>query len=115
MSIGQDEEIATFVSVNAALDAILFVADEHNETAISVFDKSSKCYCYANRITFMMVNNLELLFGHLEDIFVFELSHTCMSLFVLCNVLYFIPIKDTKEVIYLYKYIKETNVWRNYE
>ena len=71
MSISQDEEIATFVSVNAALDSILFVGDEHNETAISVFDKSSKCYCYANQITFMMVNNLELLFGYLEIIFVF--------------------------------------------
>ena len=42
MSISQDEEIATFVSVNAALDTILFVDDEHNETAISTFDKSMK-------------------------------------------------------------------------
>ena len=42
MSIGQDEEIATFVSVNAALDSILVVGDEHNETAISKYEKSMK-------------------------------------------------------------------------
>ena len=36
MSISQDEEIATFVSVNAALDAILFVGDELNEATIAL-------------------------------------------------------------------------------
>ena len=52
MSISQDEEIATFVSVNAALDTILFVGDEHNETAISIFDKSMKLLllCQPNNI-----------------------------------------------------------------
>ena len=42
MSISYDEEIAKFVSVNAALDSILFVGDEHNETAISKYEKSMK-------------------------------------------------------------------------
>ena len=37
MTTSQDEEITKLVSVNSALDSILFVATEHNETAISTF------------------------------------------------------------------------------
>ena len=40
MSTSQDEKITKLVSGNAALDSILFVATEHNETAIYTFETS---------------------------------------------------------------------------
>ena len=40
MSTSQYEEITKLVSVDAALDPILFAGDVHNESAISKFEKS---------------------------------------------------------------------------
>ena len=40
MSTSQDEEITKLVSVNAALDSILFVSTKHNESPISTFETS---------------------------------------------------------------------------
>ena len=90
MSTSQDEVITKLVSVNAALDSILFVGDEHNETAVPTFEKSIKLLllCEPDNI-----HNGEqswiivwLPWGY---ICILNLGHTCMSLFVLCNVFVF--------------------------
>ena len=95
VATSQEEVKTKLVSVNAALDPILFADAVHNEAAISKFkmligttsalppDNIDDIWCNERMSSEADLNNLKFLLGDLEN-----LSASCIKVTSVCNSLY---------------------------